>query len=107
MTDESLTEGNSPEAPEVEFLLSGDDIAESFMGLVSQSDPLLLRTVYSNTVMLYLAKAQGNPDEMSAEEFQDVLTQAANDAFDLIVKELEGVRDAKIRFAQGDFQIFA
>lgn len=89
------------EAPEVEFLLTGDEVAESFMGLVAQSDPLMLRTVFSNTVMLFLAKAQGNPEDLTTEEFQEVLTDAANDAFDLIVRELESVRDAKLQFAQG------
>lgn len=86
---------------EIEFLLSGDELAESFLGLVAKTDPQLIRIVFSNTALLFLANARGNSEEMSDEELTEVLVDSANQAYDLIVQELESIRDAKIQFAQG------
>lgn len=98
MTDETQAQDTAPEA---EFLLTGDEVAESFIGLVTQSDPFLLSTVFSNTVLLFLSRETGNPQEMTAEEFEEVMVGAANNSFDLIVRELERIRDAKVNFAKG------
>jgi hypothetical protein len=88
---------------ETKFLLTGDDLATSFMQVVGNTDPLLLRAIYSNTILLFLSKQEGDAENMTAEEFENVLVDTANDAFDLIVDELESVRDAKIALARGDF----
>lgn len=97
MTNETTNDAGA----EIEFLLSGDEVAESFIGLVSKTDPHLIRSVFSNTSLLFLANARGNAEEMTDEELRDVLIEATNQAFDLILNELEGIRDAKIAFAQG------
>lgn len=101
MDDTQQNEVQAEANAEVEFLLSGDEVAESFIGLVAKTDPQLVRTVFSNTALLFLANAKGNASEMSNEELTKVLVDSANQAFDLIVAELEAIRDAKIRFAQG------
>lgn len=86
------------EAQSSEFLLSGDNVAEAFMGLAAETDPLLLRIVFANTSALFLARERGDADEMEVDEFQEVLVRVANDAFDLIVQELGAIRDDKINF---------
>lgn len=101
MTDTQNTNEEVETQNEIEFLLSGDEVAESFIGLVAKTDPQLIRTVFSNTALLFLANARGNSEDMSDEELAEVLVDSANQAFDLIVQELESIRDAKIQFAQG------
>lgn len=82
------------------FLMSGDEVADAFIHLAAHTDQQTIRALFSSTAMLLLSNERVSSEEPTPTEVRTALENAANGAFDLLVAELEQIRDTKLEVAK-------